>query len=153
MLATFRKTSDPEPSKAWPITKNCGIAPVREGKFRLRGDGTSTLFAVARGAYEVDDMVREWGGGLVMVGTAGGAARRWWLRRRLAETRAQVRSEKLGEVADEFDSVHSVHRALRVGSLDRIVPASGLRPYLVDAVERGMARETGRAGPPVAGSV
>ena len=75
------------------------------------------------------------------------------LRRRLAETRAQVRSEKLGEVADEFDSVHSVHRALRVGSLDRIVPASGLRPYLVDAVERGMARETGRAGPPVAGSV
>ena len=32
-----------------------------------------------------------------------------------------VRSEKLGEVADEFDGIHSVHRALQVGSLDRII--------------------------------
>jgi acetyl-CoA carboxylase carboxyltransferase component len=51
-----------------------------------------------------------------------------------------VRSEKLGEVADEFDSIHSVHRALKVGSLDRIIRASELRPYLIDAIERGMAR-------------
>jgi hypothetical protein len=51
-----------------------------------------------------------------------------------------VRSEKLGEVAREFDDVHSIDRALDVGSVDRIIPASGLRPYLVDALERGMAR-------------
>jgi acetyl/propionyl-CoA carboxylase alpha subunit/acetyl-CoA carboxylase carboxyltransferase component len=51
-----------------------------------------------------------------------------------------VRSEKLGEVADEFDTIHSVHRALAMGSLHRIIPAQQLRPYLVDAVERGMHR-------------
>jgi hypothetical protein len=27
-----------------------------------------------------------------------------------------------------------------VGSLDRIIRASELRPYLIDAIERGMAR-------------
>ncbi len=56
-----------------------------------------------------------------------------------------VRSEKLGEVAEEFDRIHSVHRALKMGSLDRIIPASGLRPYLIDAIERGMQREMRRA--------
>jgi acetyl-CoA carboxylase carboxyltransferase component len=71
------------------------------------------------------------------------------LRARLAEVSRAVRSEKLGEVADEFDSIHSVERALRVGSLDRILPAAQLRPYLIEAVERGMAsclaREAARA--------
>jgi acetyl-CoA carboxylase carboxyltransferase component len=62
------------------------------------------------------------------------------LRTRAAEVVAQVRSEKLGEVADEFDSIHTIERALRVGSVDRIIPAAGLRAYVVDALERGMAR-------------
>ncbi|MGH2967994.1 MAG: hypothetical protein ACRDK0_02840, partial [Solirubrobacteraceae bacterium] len=57
---------------------------------------------------------------------------------------AAVRSEKLGELAAEFDAIHSVQRAVEVGSVDRIVPASELRPYLIDAVERGIART--RAG-------
>jgi acetyl-CoA carboxylase carboxyltransferase component len=68
------------------------------------------------------------------------------IRARLSETTRTVRSEKLGEVADEFDGIHSVHRALRVGSLDRIIKARDLRPYLVDAIERGMARELQRIG-------
>ena len=46
-------------------------------------------------------------------------------------------------MAEEFDRIHSVERARRVGSLDRILPASELRPYLVEAVERGMRREQG----------
>jgi acetyl/propionyl-CoA carboxylase alpha subunit/acetyl-CoA carboxylase carboxyltransferase component len=66
------------------------------------------------------------------------------LRSRLAEILRSVRSEKLGDVADEFDRVHSVERALRVGSLDRILPPRELRPYLIDAVERGMARQVAR---------
>jgi acetyl/propionyl-CoA carboxylase alpha subunit/acetyl-CoA carboxylase carboxyltransferase component len=70
------------------------------------------------------------------------------LRARLAETIRSVRSERLGQVADEFDATHSVGRALRVGSLDRILPARELRPYLIDAVERGMARELERVHPP-----
>ena len=55
----------------------------------------------------------------------------------------EVRSEKLGELAAEFDAIHSVQRAVEVGSVDRIISASELRPYLVEAVERGM-RRTGR---------
>ncbi len=51
-----------------------------------------------------------------------------------------IHSEKLGEMAEEFDRVHSVHRALRVGALHRILPPASLRPYLVDAVERGMRK-------------
>jgi acetyl/propionyl-CoA carboxylase alpha subunit/acetyl-CoA carboxylase carboxyltransferase component len=67
--------------------------------------------------------------------TAGGTARA-----RLTEVVAKVRSEKLGEVGDEFDKIHSVERALKVGSLDRILAARDLRPYLVDALERGLAK-------------
>jgi acetyl-CoA carboxylase carboxyltransferase component len=59
-----------------------------------------------------------------------------------------VRAEKVGELAVEFDHEHSVHRALRVGSLHRILPPRDLRPYLVDAVERGMAKELARVGAP-----
>lgn len=54
-----------------------------------------------------------------------------------------VYSEKLGEVGDEFDRIHSVQRALKVGALHRIVAPGHLRPYLIDAVRRGMARESG----------
>jgi hypothetical protein len=52
--------------------------------------------------------------------------------------RASVRSDKLGEVAGEFDRVHTVERALRVGSIDAIIPAVRLRPHLIEALERGM---------------
>ena len=70
------------------------------------------------------------------------------LRARLEETMDAVRSEKLGEVAEEFDGIHSVQRALRVGSIHRILPAAELRPYLIDAVERGMAKELADHPPP-----
>ena len=52
-----------------------------------------------------------------------------------------VHSEKLGEMAGEFDRVHSVHRALDVGALHQILPPANLRPYLIHAVERGIGRE------------
>jgi acetyl/propionyl-CoA carboxylase alpha subunit/acetyl-CoA carboxylase carboxyltransferase component len=52
-----------------------------------------------------------------------------------------IHSEKLGEMAAEFDRVHSVHRALQVGALDRIIPPATLRPYLIHAVERGIQKE------------
>ena len=68
------------------------------------------------------------------------------LRARLFELSRTVRSEKLGEVAEQFDAIHSVHRALEVGSLDRIIRPADLRPYVVEAIERGMARELQRVG-------
>ncbi|HET7439816.1 MAG TPA: carboxyl transferase domain-containing protein, partial [Terriglobales bacterium] len=52
-----------------------------------------------------------------------------------------IHSEKLGEMAGEFDRVHSVQRALQVGALHHIIPPATLRPYLIRAIERGMAQE------------
>jgi hypothetical protein len=51
-----------------------------------------------------------------------------------------VHSEKLGELAAEFDTAHSVERAVEVGSVTRIIPPRSLRPYLIEAVERGIRR-------------
>ncbi|HKH46483.1 MAG TPA: carboxyl transferase domain-containing protein [Thermoanaerobaculia bacterium] len=68
------------------------------------------------------------------------------LRAHLDETTAAVRSEKLGEVAVEFDHIHSVERALEVGSIHRILPPGELRPYLIDAIERGIEKELARLG-------
>ena len=51
-----------------------------------------------------------------------------------------IHSEKLGELAAEFDRVHSVQRALDVGALNYIIPPENLRPYLIQAIERGIAR-------------
>jgi acetyl-CoA carboxylase carboxyltransferase component len=62
------------------------------------------------------------------------------LRAQLQVTTEAVRSEKLGDVADEFDGIHTIDRALRVGSVDRIIRAKDVRPYVIDALERGMAR-------------
>jgi acetyl-CoA carboxylase carboxyltransferase component len=64
------------------------------------------------------------------------------LRAQLVQLTEQVRSEKLGEVADEFDATHTIQRARTMGSVDRIISAGELRPYVIDALERGMARTT-----------
>jgi acetyl-CoA carboxylase carboxyltransferase component len=61
------------------------------------------------------------------------------LRVKLAATRTAVRSDKLGEVAAEFEAVHNVERARRVGSVHSIIPAAELRLSIVAALERGMA--------------
>ena len=66
------------------------------------------------------------------------------LRAQLAGVRSSVRSEKLGEVAAEFEAVHDIERARRVGSVHDIVPAAELRPRLIAAVERGMERAAHR---------
>ena len=57
----------------------------------------------------------------------------------LHETRAGVRAAKRTEVAAEFDRIHDVKRALAVGSIDRIIPARELRPYVISALEGGLA--------------
>ena len=49
-------------------------------------------------------------------------------------------------MAGEFDRIHSVHRALSVGALDQIIPPASLRPYLVQAVERGMRGHKNASG-------
>ncbi|WP_067604179.1 ATP-binding protein [Nocardiopsis listeri] len=53
----------------------------------------------------------------------------------LEEVRASVRSEKLGEVAAEFDRVHSIQRAVEVGSVDAVIRAAEMRPRIIEAIE------------------
>jgi acetyl/propionyl-CoA carboxylase alpha subunit/acetyl-CoA carboxylase carboxyltransferase component len=73
--------------------------------------------------------------------TAGGAHdEAAALRAKLAAAWPAVHAEKLGQMADEFDRVHSIERAREVGSVQAIVPAARLRPYLIDAVRRGVQR-------------
>ena len=65
------------------------------------------------------------------------------LRSQLVRLTEEVRSEKLGEVADEFDAIHTIQRAQLTGSVDEIIPAARLRPWVIEALERGMARFAG----------
>ncbi|GII05556.1 ATP-binding protein [Planobispora takensis] len=69
------------------------------------------------------------------------AARQAGPRSQLHQVTEEVRAEKLREVAAEFDRVHSIQRALAVGSVDHVIPAAGLRPHIVQALERGMAAQ------------
>ncbi len=71
------------------------------------------------------------------VAEAGGAERAE-LGTELTELRASVRVEKVAEVASEFDAVHSIQRAVEVGSVDAVIAASELRPRLVAGIEAGL---------------
>lgn len=57
---------------------------------------------------------------------------------------ADVRAEKLGDLAAEFDAIHSVERALEVGSIDEIIEPTRIRPFLIGAIERGIAKTLGQ---------
>jgi len=56
----------------------------------------------------------------------------------LAEVQSSVRAEKLGEMAAEFDRVHSIQRAVEVGSVDSIISTAELRPRIIEAIEHGL---------------
>jgi acetyl-CoA carboxylase carboxyltransferase component len=57
----------------------------------------------------------------------------------LVDTTKLVRAEKLKECADEFDAIHDVKRAMRVGSIDEIISAAELRPHIINSLERRLA--------------
>ena len=115
---------------------------VTESQFALVGPAAAVVFArEVDGRTKKDPRVKELEAAVKAAATDGERVSR---RAALADVIKTVRSEKLGEVADQFDRIHSVHRALEVGSLDRIISAAELRPYLIDAIERGMAREMER---------
>ncbi|TMR20761.1 ATP-grasp domain-containing protein [Nonomuraea turkmeniaca] len=74
--------------------------------------------------------------------SAASGAERAALHVQLAEVQSAVRAEKLGQVAAEFDRVHSIQRAVEVGSVDAIISAAELRPRIIEAIERAMMRRT-----------
>ncbi|MFE1884241.1 hypothetical protein, partial [Streptomyces diastatochromogenes] len=65
-----------------------------------------------------------------------GTADRAALDAELAEVTEAVRAEKLSEVAAEFDGIHTIQRAVEVGSVDRIISAAQLRPAVIEAIEK-----------------
>jgi acetyl/propionyl-CoA carboxylase alpha subunit/acetyl-CoA carboxylase carboxyltransferase component len=58
----------------------------------------------------------------------------------LAETRASVRAEKLSALGAEFDAIHSIQRAVEVGSVDAVIAASQLRPVIAEHVDTWMRK-------------
>jgi acetyl/propionyl-CoA carboxylase alpha subunit/acetyl-CoA carboxylase carboxyltransferase component len=68
------------------------------------------------------------------------SAKRATLSAALAEAQASVRAEKLAEVAAEFDRIHSIQRAVDVGSVDAIISVAQLRPRIIDAIQQGLHR-------------
>jgi hypothetical protein len=73
---------------------------------------------------------------------AGLADARADLRHELTIITRLVRAEKLKQVADEFDSIHDIQRARRVGSVDHVIAAAELRPFIIEALERSSSGES-----------
>ncbi len=69
------------------------------------------------------------------VSGAANPAVRVALRTSLDQILRQVTLEKQAEIAAEFDAVHSVERALEVGSLEAILEPRRLRPALIDLLD------------------
>jgi acetyl-CoA carboxylase carboxyltransferase component len=63
------------------------------------------------------------------------------LRSRYEQLFKAVQAENRKAMAQQFDSIHTVQRAMDVGSIDRVISVPELRPYLIKAVERGIERE------------
>ena len=68
-------------------------------------------------------------------------AERARLQAELADVRAAVRAEKITEVAAEFDGVHNIHRAVEVGSVDRVISPTRLRPEIIETIQAWQSRE------------
>lgn len=51
----------------------------------------------------------------------------------------EVRLEKQAELAAEFDSIHSVDRAKQVGSLEDIIPATQVRPFIIQSLRAALS--------------
>jgi acetyl/propionyl-CoA carboxylase alpha subunit/acetyl-CoA carboxylase carboxyltransferase component len=79
-----------------------------------------------------------------LIEAADGVARQQQRERR-ATLFADVVAEKRGAFAAQFDATHSVERAVRMGSVRRTIAPAALRPYLIDAIERGIRRTTAQA--------
>ncbi|MDJ0768067.1 MAG: biotin carboxylase N-terminal domain-containing protein [Ilumatobacter sp.] len=121
------------------LNDNLEVAALEGSKASVIGGAPAAAVVFAREVrtrVEADERVQDLEHRLA--GESG--ATRAKLRRELAALREQIHAEKMRDVADEFDRRHDINRAQRVGSVDVIIPPSELRPYLIGAVERGIAR-------------
>jgi acetyl/propionyl-CoA carboxylase alpha subunit/acetyl-CoA carboxylase carboxyltransferase component len=106
-----------------------------EGSFASVLGGAPAAAVVFAGDVDArtaaDPRVRDLEGRVAAAAGADRAA----LAAELDELRSSVRAEKLGEVATEFDRVHDIQRAVRVGSVDAVIRAAELRPRIIEAIE------------------
>ncbi len=122
------------------LNESMAIAAVEGAYCSVIGGApaAATVFArEVRMRTDADRRVAEVRGAVATAGSAEAGI----LRARLAEVIEAVRSEKLGEVAEEFDAIHTIERAQQVGSVDEIIGAADVRPWVIEALERGMAAE------------
>ncbi|MFF2555377.1 carboxyl transferase domain-containing protein [Nocardia sp. NPDC058058] len=70
------------------------------------------------------------------IATADDSGKRAELLTEVAELRTSVRAEQLSALAAEFDGVHSIQRAVQVGSVDAVIPAAEIRPRIAAAINR-----------------
>jgi len=62
------------------------------------------------------------------------------LQAELDDVRSAVRAEKISQVAAEFDSVHNIHRAVDVGSVDKVISPTRIRPEIIAVIEAWQSR-------------
>jgi acetyl-CoA carboxylase carboxyltransferase component len=70
-------------------------------------------------------------------------AERQALRARRAELWETVLAEKRREFAERFDRVHSIERAVQMGSVSAVIDPASLRSSLIASVRRGIERAAG----------
>lgn len=59
VLASYRRETDPSPSRTWPVTSHTEISAVRHGVYNVRKKHASIIRAAVAQAYTSKDMVRE----------------------------------------------------------------------------------------------
>ena len=121
------------------LNDNMEVAALAGSYASVIGGAPAAAVVFAR---EVDKRARKDGRLVALqaeVAAADGPAKTL-LRVRADELGRRVYAETLGKVAEEYDRVHDIHRALAVGSVHKIIAPVDLRPYLVGAIERGIAR-------------
>ncbi len=125
------------------LNDNMEIAAV-EGSYASVIGGSPAAAVVFAGEVNertaADPRVADLQAGITEAVAGGAHADAARLRAELTWVRSAVRSEKLSQVAGEFDDRHSMERARSMGSVHTIVSATRLRPYLADAVQRGIQR-------------
>jgi len=68
------------------------------------------------------------------------------LREELDDLVSEVTLEKQGEVAQEFDGIHTVYRATEVGSLDAVIAPDALRPEIIKVLDKAREEAEQNAG-------
>ena len=68
------------------------------------------------------------------------------LREELDDLVSEVTLEKQGEVAQEFDGIHTVYRATEVGSLDAVIAPDTLRPEIIKVLDKAREEAEQKAG-------